>query len=132
MQRLFFGFPAGLPGTGLLLLRIAISLTGFYEVHLMLTALTVPLQVLVLFKIVMFSTLFAVLIGLTTPIASLGLGIGAAATLLLTWSSSPLFTANKVCLSNLIVMTIVNAAVGPGAFSVDARLFGRREIVFPD
>ena len=132
MQRLFFGFPAGLPGAGLFLLRLAISLTGLYEVHVVLAALSVPLQVLVAVRIVVYSALFAVLIGLTTPIASLGLSIGAATALLLTCTSWPGITGNEVSLLNLFLLTIVNAAVGPGAFSVDARLFGRREIVFPD
>lgn len=132
MQRLFFGFPAGLPGAGLLLLRLAISITGLYEAHVVLAALSVPLQLLVAVRIVLYSALFALLIGLTTPIASLGLGIGAATALLLKFTSWPGVTADEVSLLNLVLLTIVNAAVGPGAFSVDARLFGRREIVFPD
>ena len=132
MQRLFFGFPAGLPGAGLLLLRLAISLTGLYEAHVVLAAWSVPLQVLVVIRIAVFSALFAVLIGLTTPVASFGLGVGAATALLLTCTSWPSITANEVSLLNLVLLAIVNAAVGPGAFSVDARLFGRREIVFPD
>jgi uncharacterized membrane protein YphA (DoxX/SURF4 family) len=32
---------------------------------------------------------------------------------------------------NLIVMAIVIAVLGPGAFSLDSRMFGRREIVIP-
>lgn len=132
MQRLFFGFPAGLPGAGLLLLRIAISLTGLYETHIVLAALNVPLQVIVALRTLVFSALFAVLIGLTTPIASLGLGVGGAAALLLTWTSWTGLPGNEVLLLNFVMLAIVNAAVGPGAFSVDARLFGRREIVFPD
>lgn len=132
MQRLFFGFPAGLPGAGLFLLRIAIGLSGLYEAHLLLTTLVVPFYVLVVLRVAVFTVVFSVLIGLTTPIASFGLGIGAASTLLLMWSPWSRFTQNDLILLNLTMMAIVNAAVGPGAFSVDARLFGRREIVFPD
>ena len=39
--------------------------------------------------------------------------------------------ANGVALALLGVMGTCVALLGPGAFSVDARLFGRREIVVP-
>jgi hypothetical protein len=32
---------------------------------------------------------------------------------------------------NVIVQTTVIALLGPGAFSIDARMFGRREILIP-
>jgi len=32
---------------------------------------------------------------------------------------------------NLIVLSIAIALLGPGAFSLDARMFGRREITIP-
>jgi uncharacterized membrane protein YphA (DoxX/SURF4 family) len=32
---------------------------------------------------------------------------------------------------NLIVLSIAVALLGPGAFSLDARMFGRREITIP-
>ncbi len=76
--------------------------------------------------------MLSVLIGLTTPIGSITLSVGAASALILTSSPWPGFTQNELLLLNLTIMAVVNAAVGPGAFSVDARLFGRREIIFPD
>ena len=132
MQRLFFGFPAGLPGVGLFLLRLAIGITGLYEAHLLLATFAVPFYVLVVLRVVVFTALSAVLIGLTTPIASLGLGVGAAFALLLAWSPWPHFTQNELILLNLTMMAVVNATVGPGAFSIDARIFGRREVTFFD
>jgi uncharacterized membrane protein YphA (DoxX/SURF4 family) len=33
---------------------------------------------------------------------------------------------------NLAIVCIALALLGPGAFSLDARLFGRREIIIPD
>ena len=91
MQRLFFGFPTGLPGAGLFLLRIAIGITGLYEAHHLLATFAVPFYVLVALRVVVFIALCSVLIGLTTPIASFALGIGAAADLLLTLSPWPRF-----------------------------------------
>jgi len=32
----------------------------------------------------------------------------------------------------LTVMSLILVLLGPGAYSVDARLFGRREIIIPD
>ncbi len=132
MQRLFFAFPNGLPGAGLLLLRAAVSLTGVYEAHLLLTTLAVPLILLIALNVAVFTAMVCILIGFATPIASLSLGIGAASALILTMSPWPSFTQSEVILLNLAIMAVVNAAVGPGAFSVDARLFGRRELTFPD
>ena len=33
---------------------------------------------------------------------------------------------------DIVVMSIVVALLGPGAFSIDARMFGRREILIPN
>ena len=35
-------------------------------------------------------------------------------------------------LTQMIIGTVSIALLGPGAFSLDARLFGRREIIIPD
>jgi uncharacterized membrane protein YphA (DoxX/SURF4 family) len=44
--------------------------------------------------------------------------------------ANDLLSGNLVIV-NLIVMAIVIAVLGPGAFSLDSRMFGRREIVIP-
>ena len=69
------------------------------------------------------------LAGLMTPLVAVlvaagGIGIG------LSWLPSPgeaLFDG-YVAIVNLIVLSIAIALLGPGAFSLDARMFGRREI----
>jgi uncharacterized membrane protein YphA (DoxX/SURF4 family) len=38
---------------------------------------------------------------------------------------------NRLAAVEIIVMALAVGLLGPGAFSVDARLFGRREIVIP-
>ena len=132
MQRLFFAFPTGLPGAGLLLLRFAVALTGLYEGHLFLTTSAATFSVLVALRLAFYTAAFFIFIGMATPIASFSIFAGAACCLLGSWTSWSSFSANDMILLNLATMTVVNAAVGPGAFSVDARLFGRREIVLPD
>jgi uncharacterized membrane protein YphA (DoxX/SURF4 family) len=38
---------------------------------------------------------------------------------------------SHLAIINLIVLSIAIALLGPGAFSLDARMFGRREITIP-
>ena len=70
--------------------------------------------------------------GLMTPLVAILVaagGIGIA----LSWLPLPdqdLFDS-YVAIINLIVLSIAIALLGPGAFSLDARMFGRREITIP-
>ena len=117
MQRLFSMFPPGLPGIGLLLLRssvaIALLLEGYgHRQPLWIQAGTMLLSI----------TLFA---GYATPIAA---GVG----LLfhgLIWLTSGGGSAALVSIVSLDITAL--ALLGPGAYSVDASLFGRRLVVLP-
>jgi len=70
--------------------------------------------------------------GLMTPLIAVltaagGIGIA------LSWLPLPgqdLFDS-YLAIINLIVLSIAIALLGPGAFSLDARMFGRREITIP-
>lgn len=116
MQRLFSTFPAGRPGVGLLLLRLALAYMLLTHVpHL--GALTLP--ALSMIACVGVSSFLA--FGFLTPLASVA---G--------------FTAGSVCLASghdvaadltLMVLMLSLALIGAGAYSVDAKLYGRREIV---
>lgn len=72
------------------------------------------------------------LVGLMTPLVAVLVaagGIGIA----LSWIPLPgqeLFDSD-LAIINLIVLPIAIALLGPGAFSLDARMFGRREITIP-
>ncbi len=74
----------------------------------------------------------ALLAGFLTPIAAIIAGLGAAGVGL---SALPVCTRNMFdsSLAILLAATILVAILlmGPGSFSVDARLFGRREIIIP-
>jgi uncharacterized membrane protein YphA (DoxX/SURF4 family) len=75
----------------------------------------------------------ALLIGLFTPAASTLTVIG-----YVVMAFSPMLTSeanNHISTSTAIDLAAASFALillGPGAFSVDARLFGRREIIIPE
>jgi uncharacterized membrane protein YphA (DoxX/SURF4 family) len=73
------------------------------------------------------------LAGYLTPLVGIAgaLLIGGTA---LSWFPSPnpdLFEA-KTAAALVALISIALVCLGPGAFSLDARLFGRREIIIPD
>jgi uncharacterized membrane protein YphA (DoxX/SURF4 family) len=74
----------------------------------------------------------SLLIGFLTPFVSILISVAALANAL---SWIPITVGNqfdgKVASFEFIVMAIAIALLGPGVFSLDARLFGRHEIVIP-
>lgn len=63
------------------------------------------------------------LVGLLTPVMALVATLGAVA-----FNVSGLQNSSI----ELVVLAIAVALLGPGAFSIDARMFGRREIFLPN
>ncbi len=128
MQRLFSSFPRGWPGLGLLLLRMAVGvslavhggagLAGGEPGGWALLAGLLEILVGAALQMGFLTPLEALLAGLV----SLGLTL-------------PPLTPNVFGgIPATIYLTVMAAAVlllGPGAFSLDARLFGRREVVIP-
>lgn len=115
---MFFEFPARSAGTGLLLLRL--SAAG----SLIATHLSSP-------DLPPWRLCLAVLI-------AIGLGIGLRTRLLCGLSVLALVgqvAVDPAALTLAILSltdTVALALIGPGAFSVDARLFGRRIIILPN
>jgi uncharacterized membrane protein YphA (DoxX/SURF4 family) len=73
------------------------------------------------------------LIGFLTPVVSLTVAFGVMA-IAMSWLPAPsqnLFDA-KLAGIFAAIMSGALALLGPGAFSLDARLFGRREIIIPN
>jgi uncharacterized membrane protein YphA (DoxX/SURF4 family) len=73
------------------------------------------------------------LIGFLTPIAGALPAIGySAIEISLLLGSGAALSENAATAIDLAVMSIALVLLGPGAFSLDARLFGRREIIIPE
>ena len=119
VQRLFSIFPSGLPGLGLLLLRAA---TAIPLIQGGLANLSAPDSAIPELVLAVAGALL--LVGLWTPLAG---GLIAIVELWRAWSdpADPWLHVHLGVLSAALVM------LGPGACSVDARLFGRKHIQIP-
>jgi uncharacterized membrane protein YphA (DoxX/SURF4 family) len=132
LQRLFSTFPDGWPGVGLLLLRAAVGAAAVIQGGSYL----VDSGNLTFWRCVvgLSATLAgaSILLGFLTPVVGGLLAIVSAA-VSLSWLPSParnLF-GTPVPTAFVAVLAAAVACLGPGALSVDARLFGRREIIIP-
>jgi uncharacterized membrane protein YphA (DoxX/SURF4 family) len=129
---LFSTFPGGWPGAGLLLLRAAIGVTTIIQGGLYLDDpgnLTLETGTVGLVAIVSGALL---LIGFLTPVAGGLVGLGTLG-IGLAWfpaAARNLFDA-KLPTVFAVIMSAAIVFLGPGALSIDARLFGRREIIIP-
>ena len=127
MQRLFSTFAGGWPGAGLLLLRL-LTATAFIYFGIASVHAAPPLIIIVL-EIIGVGAGLLFLVGLWTPAA------GVLAVIVKLWiagsrfyahSGNPWFPIVHAALGAILAM------IGPGAWSVDARLFGRKHINFPE
>jgi len=72
------------------------------------------------------------IIGFMTPLASLVVALCVFAITLSWLPAPPIASFGVLFVAALMLVTALGIALlGPGAFSVDGRLFGRREIVIP-
>ena len=112
LQKLFPAFPAGWPGLGLLLLRALVA-------FILVTQATAAAGGWFV-KVPVLTGALLLLLGLMTPIVAVAIGLA---------SLSLTFSNNDVV--QVVGLTGAIALLGPGAFSIDARLFGRREVFIP-
>lgn len=120
MQRLFSAFPNSWPGAGLLLLRIAAAAAAI------LCSFGAPPQqelAVKLFQGIAATTGALLLVGLWTPMAGL---------LQFVLELASGFTRGAFGFNQLLLgaLGLSLCMIGPGAWSIDARLFGRKQIDF--
>jgi putative oxidoreductase len=127
VQRLFSAFAGGWPGAGLLLLRLlagaALIDRGIIGIREEASQLTVALQIIGIAVAVLL------LAGMFTSQA------GALAAAAKVWIAIARFASDPgdlwVTLSQAVLVAAL-AMIGPGAWSIDARRFGRKHIVLPE
>lgn len=129
MQRWYRTFPHGLPGVGLLVLRLAIGAKLVMEAFgCMLDPHGLTLGVWLLSLLAFGIGVSFVLGFLTQVVASVSLLFGAA-----DYLYHPAWASHFLNLPSLDIFGVAFAIalLGPGAISLDALLFGRRKIVIP-
>ena len=121
LQRLFSTFPNSWPGVGLLLLRLCLAIALLY---FGIAGLSNPSEMPVFAQDFIASAggIF-LLAGLWTPVTGAIAALDEALIAISRYSSAREHTSIHVFLA---ILSVSVAMLGPGAWSIDARLFGRK------
>jgi uncharacterized membrane protein YphA (DoxX/SURF4 family) len=132
LSRLFsLTFPDGRAGFGLLLLRVAIGVSAAFQGRAFLLEGENPTRWERAVVCLVIAGGVLLVTGFLTPLAAILLGFCGFASLL-SWSlGMPILLPDNRLLFLSAIMAASAALLGPGAYSLDARLFGRREIIIP-
>lgn len=134
LQTPFSTFPRGGPGIGLLLLRAVVGATALYEG---ITCLPSPImsgnstgQLALCILLILSGA--ALLVGCLTPVAGFLSGVCFAAMFLAVLPEHiGTGVEEKAVVARIVFLSISIILLGPGGFSLDSHLFGRREIIIP-
>jgi putative oxidoreductase len=119
LRRLFSTFARGLPGAGLLLMRLVAGFAlAAHGLMGLLAGITYESTILRVLSVAAGVTLVA---GLWTPVAGSLVGV------LALWNAASRSSDKSACIF-LATIGAALALLGPGAWSVDARLFGWKRI----
>ncbi|MGA8087465.1 MAG: hypothetical protein WCA10_09175 [Terracidiphilus sp.] len=119
MRRLYSTFAGGWPGIGLILMRLAVGLalvSSAYSVQLNHSALSISFT--------------SVLLGIAALLLILGLYTPIVGTLVALFESCRMIAipADRLMYLLMAIIAAALAMLGPGLWSVDARLFGWKRI----
>lgn len=126
LQRTFTNFPSGPVGAVLLLLRVVVGASAIADAVLSVAAHYSAMRLAAAVPAVLAG--LALLPGLLVPVASALLAMEGAAILICAQTSALVLLESRMALFEFFVMATALAVLGPGATSIDARRFGRREV----
>ena len=131
LRLLFYSFPGGLPGMSLLLLRAVMGAAMIVQAGPFVSASDATAASWLLGVLALASGCL-LLIGFLTPVAGVVVGLDVLGiSLSAAQSAEPgVFDSRTALVFGLTILVAIIGA-GPGRFSVDARVFGRREIIIP-
>jgi uncharacterized membrane protein YphA (DoxX/SURF4 family) len=128
LQRTFSSFPSGWAGAALLVLRVVVGASATLQAGLLIAG-GHPVTVATVAAISMAIAGLALMIGFLTPIASVLVCLGGAGIMLTCIPPAPLLLFDsRMAVFEFVVMSAALVILGPGAISLDARLYGRREV----
>jgi uncharacterized membrane protein YphA (DoxX/SURF4 family) len=132
LQRLFSTFPSGRPGIGLLLLRAVLGGIAVLLGALYLSGLGHHSILVWSVAAILLLSGIGLIVGFLTPLVSLLVALCVFGVTLSWIPAPPMASLSVLFVALLMVITAIGIALlGPGAFSIDGCLFGRREIVIP-
>ncbi|MEP6904160.1 MAG: hypothetical protein ABJA66_20750 [Actinomycetota bacterium] len=126
---MFSTFPGGIPGLGLLLLRITLGLTALVQGAIYLFERNNQALWAWCFALSAFAVGLSLLIGFLTPLSGFIVFLGS---IFFIFLFHPATNLNLSAVIYPITISVAVITLGPGAFSLDARIFGRREIIIPE
>ncbi len=132
MQRLYSTFPGRWQGIALLLLRAAVGVTLILQGCTYLPRVEEMSVGALAACVLAIASGGALVVGFLTPVACAFAALAgfSIAVLFPSTMTSNFLSSNPLGL-DLLIMIVASVLLGPGAFSLDARLFGRRKIVIP-
>ena len=133
LLRLFsVSFADGRVGIGLLLLRVAVGLAAVVQGGICLADRSRQPLLMWAIGLLAIACGISLLIGFLTPFACFVVNLGGIC-IMLSWFAEPVLRSfgNGLSLFFVVITSSALVLLGPGAFSFDARLFGRREIIIP-
>jgi putative oxidoreductase len=127
---LFSAYPGGLAGIGLVLLRSVIGFTAAWQGILYLATKDTAAPVRVVGGLAVLTGILLVA-GFRTRLAGFIIALGVAFISLCTFPVPTRDLLNPLLTVFAETVSIAVAFLGPGAFSIDAYLYGRKEIIIP-